>query len=208
MAHPSPHLHVLVAHSLFLLAMPGCTAKAEDDSGIVGLEQTCTSHIEYRFPDGSTAQYDGCNDVMVDATYEFDPDDPPEVRSFKLQFARENTVGDDCWIVLTGHGICGEGSYNIGPSSGTTLEFQTHDCRNVPDAYEASFATATGSLSIDSISGGSQHGNFTGRRLRTVLAGKAEASTIEGVEVRATFDLAVYINGVDAEESTCLRLDE
>jgi len=188
--------------------MLGCTGKEEEDSGKGDLAQRCTSQVQFRFPDDTTAQYDGCNDVMVDATYEFDPDDPPEVRSFKLQFARENTPGDDCWMVITSRGICGAGDYRIGPTRGTTLEFQTHDCRDVPDAYEASFTTATGTLTIERVSGGNEHGNFTGQRLRTELRGEAEATTTEGVEIEVGFDLAVYIDGEDAEESSCRRLDD
>jgi hypothetical protein len=202
---PTRPRHLTAAAGLLFLI--GCNAKDDEDTADPDTEQRCTSAIEYRFPDGTVATYDGCNDVLVDVTYEFDPDDPPEIRSFKVQFAREDVVGDDCWMVITARGICGEGRYEIDTTASTTVEFATHDCSDVADEYEDSYVAVNGLLNLQTVSGGDTPGNFTGQRLRTELKGTLEANTGGGGEVTVQFDLAVYISGEDAEESTCLRVE-
>jgi hypothetical protein len=193
-------------HAILGLSLCVCTGKDEDTAD-PERGQRCTSEIRYRFPDTTDARFDGCNDVLVDATFEFDPDDAPEVRSFKIQFARENVPGDDCWMVVTAKGTCGPGRYNIGSDQGTVVEFKTNDCSGVPDDYEGSFIATSGTLSLDKIHGGSEAGNFTGQRLLTQFRGRVDAKSPEGIELTTTFDMAVYISGEDAEENSCLRED-
>jgi hypothetical protein len=51
---------------------------------------SCTASFTLDFPDGSSTTLDGCMDWSLDAAFEYDPDDPPEVRSFTLNFGATN----------------------------------------------------------------------------------------------------------------------
>jgi len=192
----------------FVLLLTACAEKGEEDEEEgEDTDQRCASLVEYQFPDGTAASFDGCNDVLADATFEFDPDDPPEIRGFKLQFAQETSPGDDCWVVVTSRGICGPGYYDVGSTQSTQVEFGTLDCRGVPDAFESTYVATEGVLFLQEVSGGSLPGNFTGQRLRTQFVGSIEVDTTSGVRAIVEFDLAVYIKGEDSEESDCLRTD-
>jgi hypothetical protein len=193
-----PQLRHLLPLSLVL----GCTSEKTEDTGAIEA-QSCESSVDLSFPDGTGASFKGCNDVLADATFEFDPDDPPEIRSFRFQLTGNVDPGFDCWLIVTGKGICGPGYYDIGPSESTEVQFQIHDCPYVSDEFENSYDASGGILLIESISAGSEPGNFAGIPLLTHLQGAIESTTTSGVGADVSFDLKVRITGDDAEETIC-----
>lgn len=188
------------------LVTNGCVTKGRD-TGDQREGQRCDAKVNLNFPDGSQAEYDGCHEVLVDATYEFDPDDPPEVRSFKLQLTEAESPGFECWLVMTSTGICGPGFYGVGGGNSTSIEFATYDCAFVPDEYEGQYMANAGTVVLDAAYAGDDPGDFTNTRLLTELIGSVEASTDNGIEVVIQFDVAAYIRGEDSEETECLPAD-
>lgn len=184
----------------------GCSYKKVGDTGSPE-SQSCDSLVDLQFPDGTWASFGGCNDVLVDATFEFDPDDPPEIRSFRIQLAGQEQPGFDCWLIITATGICGPGSYDVGTGQSTFVQYEIHDCPYVPDRYEAGYTAKEGILLLDEVSAGSETGNFTDQPLLTHLAGALETTTAAEVNASVSFDLSVFIRGEDAEESTCDKAD-
>ncbi len=200
-------LTVRLKHYLLLTSLGlGCTSQKASDTGTPAA-QACASTVELQFPDGTWASFDGCNDVLADATFEFDPDDPPEIRSFKLQLTGAVDPGFDCWLIMTAKGLCGPGYYDIGASQSTSVVYEIHDCPYVPDGFEAGYSASEGVLLLDDISAGDTPGNFEGEPLMTHIVGAAESTTSSGVQANLTFDLSVRIRGEDAEETVCEKAD-
>jgi len=169
--------------------------------------QYCESKVEMTFPDGSWAEYDGCKDLTMDATYEFDPDDPPEVLDYKIQFSGVEDPDMECWMVLTSNDVCGSGYYGIGDGGSASLRFSTFDCPYVPDAFEQDFDANSGTILLENVSAGTQTGDFTNQPLLTEIQGSLDASTTEGVELVVTWNTGVFIKGEDGEESDCALLE-
>ncbi len=171
-------------------------------------EQTCAVSARFLFPDGTQAEYDECQEVLLDATYEFDPDNPPEVRSFKIQFTGTDDPDFECWLVMTSHGICGPGRYGVGVGESTTVEFASYDCAGVGDAYEGRYRATSGTHLIDVVDAGDVVGNFENEDLFTTFRGNLEAETDNGILVQlSNYEVKAYIRGTDAEEATCLPAD-
>ena len=160
-----------------------------------GPSQYCESNVRIEFPDGSWTEYDGCNEVMLDATYEFDPDDPPKIRSFKIQLTGANEPGFECWMVVTTYGVCGPGFYDVGATESTMIEMATYDCDYVPDEYEGRF------------NAGEERGDFTGDPLFSEFKGSLEATTPEGVDVIINFEIGAFLRGDDSEQVDCMLAD-
>ena len=169
-------------------------------------EQSCESKVELSFPDGSWAEYDGCKDVSVDANYEFDPDDPPEILNYKLQFNGFSDPNVECWMVLTAYGVCGPGYYGIGSAHSATVEFSTFDCPYVPDLYEDNYMANRGTILLEEVSAGIRTGDFTDEPLLTTISGSFDAQTTEGVEIIATWSVSAFIRADDGEEADCDQL--
>jgi len=184
----------------------GCTTPKDEDSAAAN-EQSCASSVKLKFPGGGWAAYEGCNDVLVDATFEFDPDDPPEIRSFRMQLAGAVDPGFDCWLIVTSSGLCGPGYYDVGTGFNTQVEYQVQDCPNVADDFEAAYTATEGILLIEEASAGDEPGNFADTPLLTRLRGAIEASPESGVSVEVSFDVRVNIRGSDAAEIECDKAD-
>ena len=197
--------HHFTMLGLFLLHA-GCS-EVQQPERKPGPSQHCDSTVRIEFPDGSWTEYNGCNEVMLDATYEFDPDDPPTIRSFKIQLVGADEPGFECWLVVTSHGICGSGFYDVGASKSTMIEMGTYDCDYVPDEYEGRFRSSEGQMRIESVHAGDKTGDFTGNPLFTEFRGSIEANTPEGIDVVVTFDIGAYLRGEDSEEGECLFAD-
>jgi hypothetical protein len=189
-----------------VLLTNACSTKGSD-TGKNNEGQHCDATVTLNFPDGSQAEYGGCHEVLIDATYEFDPDDPPEIRSFKLQLTEAHSPGFECWLVMTSKGICGPGVYGVGGANSTSIEFATYDCEFVPDEYEGQYIANDGTLLLDAVYGGDESGDFTNTRLLTEIVGSVEATTNNDIEVVIQFDVAAYIRGDDSEETECLPAD-
>ncbi len=168
-------------------------------------EQNCAVKVAFVFPDGTSAEYTQCQEVLLDATYEFDPDKPPEVRSFKLQFTATDDPDFECWVVVTSHGICGPGRYGIGSGESTSVQFATYDCAGVADEFEDRYRATEGVHLVDTVNAGDEPGNFEGEALYTTFKGNLEAETSDGILVRlSNYEIQAYIRGSDAEEVDCL----
>ena len=172
--------------------------------------QYCDSTIQMIFPvepDAKYAEYDGCKELTVDSNFEFDPDDPPEVLDYKLQFTGLEDPDMECWMVLTSQGVCGPGAYGIGDGQSTSLVFSTFDCPFVPDEYEQEFEAVSGTLMLENASAGTKTGDFTDERLFTEIQGELNASTEEGVEISVTWSIGAFIRGEDGEEADCALIE-
>lgn len=191
---------------VFTLTVLACSTKGSD-TGNDNAGQRCDATVTLNFPNGSQTEYDGCHEVLVDATYEFDPDDPPEIRSFKLQLTEANSPGFECWLVMTSKGVCGPGFYGVGTAQSTSIELATYDCDFVPDEYEGQYIANEGTVLLESVYGGDETGDFTNTRLLTEFVGSVEATTSNDIEVIVRFDVAAYIRGEDSEETECLPAD-
>jgi hypothetical protein len=183
-----------------------CSSKDEGDTAQAP-KQACESKVDLEFPDGTWASFGGCNDVLADATFEFDPDDPPEVRSFRIQLAGQDEPGFECWLIMTATGICGPGYYDVGPGQSTSVQYEIPDCPYVTDGFEAAYSADEGILLLDEASAGSEPGNFTDEPVLTRLTGALETTDTTGVQADVTFDLSVFIRGEDAEETECDKAD-
>ena len=193
--------------ALMLISCGGSKGTKEADA-----EQTCDLLARFSFPDGSVSEYEACTDVLLDATYEFDPDKPPEVRSFKLQFTGTDDPDFECWLIVTSHGICGPGRYDVGSSDGggpvsTSIEFATYDCANVLDEHEGRFFASEGTNIVEAIEAGDVTGDFEAEPLFTTFKGSIDAWTPSGIHLEMTYSVEAYIRGSDAEETVCLPAD-
>jgi len=197
---------LLRAQCVLLCLFLSCSSDKAEDTGTED-QQYCESSVDLQFPDGSWATFDGCNNVLADATFEFDPDDPPEIRSFKFQLTGLDEPGFECWLIITSTGICGPGFYDVGANHSSDVRFEIQDCPFVPDDFEGAYTAHDGILLLETVSAGDTPGNFTGERIMTRLQGSIEATAVSGVQANVSFDLAVRIRGEDAEETECDRAE-
>ena len=170
-------------------------------------EQSCDVFARFNFPDGSSSEYNACTDVLLDATYEFDPDKPPEIRSFKLQFTGTDDPDFECWLIVTSHGVCGPGRYDIGAGKSTAIDFATYDCAGVDDEFEGRFQATAGTHRIELIEAGDEAGDFQNEPLFTNFKGAIDAESPSGIRLELTYDVNAFIRGIDAEETICLPAD-
>ena len=145
--------------------------------------QSCSMTARFIYPDGSVSTYTDCEEVLVDATYEFDPDKPPQVRSFNVQFSGTDEATFNCWLRITARGLCGSGLYAVGPAESTQLQFETSDCRGVADQYEGEFVAQSGIHNVYRINAGDEPGNFEVEALYTEFRGDLQATTANGIEI-------------------------
>jgi hypothetical protein len=192
-----------VIRSVPLMILACACSPVKKETAIDWSQQYCESKIEMTFPDGAWAEYDGCKELTVDAHYEFDPDDPPEVLDYKIQFSGVADTDMECWLILTSHGVCGPGYYGIGESESVSIQLSTYDCPFVPDAFEQDFLADNGTLLLENVSAGTQKGDFTNQHLLTEIQGSLDATTPEGVELIVSWSTGVFIKGEDGEESDC-----
>lgn len=129
--------------SLFIGSLiAGCTVQmkdTEDPYEEAGVDDTpCETTLTMHFPDGTRSSLDFCSRYNLEAKYEFDPDDPPEVRAPRMTFHATTELDFECYIEVYEPGVCGEGLYRIGDSTGSVV-VNTSDCSGAPDDYEGTF---------------------------------------------------------------------
>ena len=95
-------------------------------------ESSCSADLTVTFPDGSSTTLDGCADWDFDATFEYDPDDPPEVTGFTFTLGATTEEDFQCEFVLVQDGVCGPGYYDERDDS-TTTSMVLMDCSGVAD---------------------------------------------------------------------------
>lgn len=178
---------------LLLLALLGCQG---------GGQGACTAMLYLEFPTGERSEIDFCAGWALEAEYEFDPDDEPEVRDATLALAATVEEGFECRILLREQGACGEGTYLI-EDGDTSIAMTISDCEGVPDAYEGATPAVEGSVTFDVLDAGDTPGNFTGKPLATRIAGTIDVADAAGVVLGGAFDVTYEVIAGDAEESAC-----
>jgi len=134
----------------------------QDCDGIPDVaNSSCTASFTLDFPDGSTTTIDGCVEWALDTTWEYDPNDPPELNAFTLEFNAVSSTGFECQVLIVQEEVCGTGYYDAADAANTTT-YTLMDCSGVANAYEQVYTASTGYLQLDLIDGGSTPGNFTG----------------------------------------------
>jgi hypothetical protein len=167
--------------------------------GTTGEIGSCSADLTMTFPDGTSTDLD-CKGFDLDATFEFDPDDPPEIRTLDLLLLGVQDEGFECEVTLSLTGACGPLYYEVGV--GFSVSAVTYDCTGVPDDYEGSYTMTEGRLQLTEVSGGTEPGNYTGDPVETRVAGNLE---VKGPDLALSGDFAVVgtVTGVDSEESNC-----
>src|SRR4051794_33943328 len=74
-------------------------ADTDADSDADADADACDADITLVLPDGSEAALD-CTSYTADATFEFDPDNAPEVRTLQLQLSSGESDGFECHVAL------------------------------------------------------------------------------------------------------------
>jgi len=185
-----------MSRSLFVLfALAGC-------DGLTGSRSPCSADFTLSFPDGSSVDLDFCESYTMEATYEFDPDDPPELRAPTMEFNATTEPGFECRVFITEPAACGEGFYTMDGSSGS-VSFSTLDCSGVADDFEGEFVSSTGYVRLDLIDAGDEAGSFTGEPLTTNITGYLSVRSVEGVALTGDFTISQDVVAEDAEESGC-----
>lgn len=172
----------------------------QDCDGVADVEgSACSADLSVTFPDGSSTTLDGCADWDFDATFDYDPNAPPEVTSFTFTLGATADADLDCQIQLVQENVCGRGYYDERENSTTTTTVLM-DCPGVSDAYKDTFVAHEGYLRIDAIEAGSVPGSFTGVELPTTVEGHLHVWTPEGIDIRGDLSLSLIQIAGDAEE--------
>jgi hypothetical protein len=178
----------------------------DDDDDDDTPSSPCEAEFEFAMLDGTTATNDYCASATLQATYEFDPDDPPKVRSPEMLFQATTEQDFDCWVRIDEPQVCGQGYYRMDGSSGT-VEFNTSDCTGVGDDYEGVFTAGSGYVYIASIYAGDTPGNFSGEALSTTLSGSLAIQESSGLGLSGNFHIIAAVTARDAEEGGCTVSD-
>ena len=88
-------------------------------------------------PDGSTTALDFCQAWTFDASYEYEPDEPPEVLSFELTLNASTDDAFECRVEVHQEAVCGIGYYDERAST-TSTRAVLLGCSGVGDDYELS----------------------------------------------------------------------
>lgn len=185
---------------LIMMWLLACTAGGFADN------PSCDTDLFYVFPDGSKSRIDFCTAFDITAEYEFDPDDPPEVRNVSLWLDATIDEGFECWVMITERSACGEGSYQVDGET-TDITVDTSDCDDVPDDYEGMGHAVKGEVTFDLLDAGSEPGNFTGKPLTTRVSGTLNVSDSVGTVLAGSFDVTYDVTAADAEEDDCTPVE-
>ena len=174
----------------------------QDCDGSADVEDaSCSADLTVTLPDGSTTALDFCAEWDFSATFEYDPDDPPEVTSIALSLSATTEVDFECEVRLTQESICGTGFYSqLDGDASTTLVLV--DCSGVADEYEETVVLSEGYLRIDSVDAGTETGSFSGQPLPTTLTGHIHAWGSD-VDLEGPIALSLRQIAGDSEEDDC-----
>ncbi len=159
------------------------------------------------FPDGTDLlSFDACAGSTLTASYEFDPDAAPEVRTLRLTLEQTVEEGFECALTWNIPAVCGPGVYPL--SSTVTVKGELYDCPDVKDKWEQSWEGASGTVTLTSLDAGDETGNFTGEPLATQVGGSLQLTTTDDLTVSATFEVESKVTAEDAEESNACSATE
>ncbi len=190
----------LYMKAMFAVFAGSVTACVEKNSAQV--EGTCDSSLTINMPDGTSTDFSACESYSFDASYEFDPDDVPEIRTLSIELSATAELGFECGATLELQGVCGPGYYMLDSSSGS-LTLVSFDCEGVGDAFEGEYHAIGGFVQLDELDTGSEKGNFSNQPLDTVVSGSINAELSEGIGLSGSFRLEGSVVATDAEEMAC-----
>ncbi len=182
------------------------TGNSDTDTDTIPNSPTCTADFTLSMSDGSSTTIDGCTAWSLSAEFEFDPDDPPEIRSPLLRFEATVDTGFECSVEISEPAACGEGYYRMDSTSGS-VAVATWDCTGVGDAYEGDHVSSGGYVHFDLLHAGDEPGNYTGDKLLTTLGGGLSVTLGTGLTLSGDFLISEYVVAEDAEEATCAVSD-
>jgi hypothetical protein len=160
----------------------------------------CESTLVIDYPGGDSSPMP-CLTVAVETTMEFDPDDPPELRTLKVVMDGSDGQGFECGLSFQIDGVCDDGSYRIG--SLVSLDVETFDCEGTPDLYEGVLPGLSGVIVLDELSTSTEVGNLTGQSIPVGIVGSMDIQLRDGARLHGAFQIAVQVTGADAEEEVC-----
>ncbi|MBO85270.1 MAG: hypothetical protein CL927_07920 [Deltaproteobacteria bacterium] len=173
----------------------------QDCDGVADVEgSACSADITINTPEGRTTTLDFCQDWNVQARFEYDPDDHPEVLSFVLTLNATTEADFQCTISVVQEGVCETGYYDARDDT-LTAGLVTLDCSGVADEYETSTTLGQGYLLLTEIDTGTETGSFAGSPLPTTLAGRLHVWD-SGYDVNGELDLTLRQVAPDGEEQT------
>ena len=105
------------------------------DGTVDRASSACVAEFTFRTPSGE-ATIDGCQEWSLNAAFEFDPDDVPEVRAFQLSFDGSTEAEFECSVSLVQDHVCGTAYYRQGDTEAGRTEVVTLDCTGVADEDE------------------------------------------------------------------------
>ena len=192
--------------ALLALLLAAACGPAGGGGGGGGGGDDCPNDLEVTFPDGSSTTIPGCGELELTAGFEFDPDDPAELRTYSLRFdGAPDDEGFDCEVTLVQVGVCGPGWYDVGESAG--LSVTTLDCEGTADAFEGVYAATSGQVQLTEASTEAGAGDLTGEPVALTLAGAVEAELAGGLSFSGSFRVETTVVASDAEEQACLPGD-
>jgi len=169
-------------------------------------DEPCVADLTIAMPDGTSTEINFCADYRLSTEFEFDPDDPPELRNPRVYLSAYEPGAFECSIEIHEPAACGPGYYRFDGSFGSTT-LVTLDCMGVGDAYEGTFVSSAGYVQLTDLSAGEIPGDLTGTPLSTTIAGYMSVLSSEGVSIRGSFRVTDKIVGTDAEEAPCAVSD-
>ena len=152
-------------------------------------ESSCDATFTMVFSDDTSVYLNGCEDWSLSSSFEFDPDDIPEVLGFELVLSGATSDAFECQLSLEQEDVCGTGYYRIGDGHSGSSELITLDCSGVADEFEGTFDMA-GFLELTDIDTGEIAGDFSGVGLQTGLSGRLFLEAADG-SVQLSGDFAI-----------------
>ena len=128
--------------------------------GCTGSVDNFDVDLKFVLDDGESIPFD-CVETSLDATYEFDPDGPPEIRTLNMSFKGPETDAFQCNINVAIEGLCGTDMYYP-----TTATASIYDCPDIPDYMEAEHLLS-GSTFLEGASVDGGAGDLSGQNIRT-----------------------------------------
>jgi hypothetical protein len=180
----------------------------QDCDGIADVAgASCVASFVVDLPDGSSVTLDGCQSWSLEPAFEFGPADPPQVRSFTLNFAATTLKGFECAVVIVQDPVCGIGYYDAAASANMTT-YSLMGCSGVAAPYQQSYTASTGYLRVDTLDAGQVPGNFTQLPLATTIEGYVSVADATGVSLSGNFSLSLEQIVTDEEQQTSCTVSD
>jgi hypothetical protein len=163
----------------------------QDCDGIADVANgSCSAEMTFFLGDGTWAWAEGCPHWSIEATYDFDPDEPPTLRSINLHLGGTEDSQFDCRIEIAQEQICGPGKYDIEDEAGST-RLVLLECSGLTPEEEGSFDLDWGMLTILSINTGDTGGNFHDQPLSLELIGQIYGESDLGAAFLGSFAISL-----------------